>query len=95
MKCVGFRIIGRVQGVGFRAFVQRSAEHFGVTGWVRNTPDGAVEGHAQGEPAAMAGFLDALQQGPPAARVDRAEVRESEPDSTSGFHVRRVPTGSR
>jgi acylphosphatase len=51
-----FRITGRVQGVFFRAWTQKTAQELGVVGTVRNLPDGSVEAHASGSPSAMTAF---------------------------------------
>lgn len=68
------QVMGRVQGVGFRAFVQRQAQQAGCTGFVRNSADGqTVEVTAEGSRAALEGLLAALRRGPRLARV--AEVR--------------------
>jgi acylphosphatase len=64
-------IEGRVQGVGFRAFVIRKAEDLGVTGWVRNRWDGTVEVVAEGERARLDRFVAALFAGPSSANVTR------------------------
>jgi acylphosphatase len=64
---------GHVQGVGFRAFVERNAWDLGVTGWVRNRWDGTVEVTAEGERAALDKLLTALRRGPSASRVTRVE----------------------
>ncbi|MBP1642309.1 MAG: acylphosphatase [Acidobacteria bacterium] len=68
-----FRVVGRVQGVGFRWFVVRLARGCGVRGGVRNEADGAVVAWAQGEEESLARFRAGLEQGPPAARVVRVE----------------------
>jgi acylphosphatase len=68
-----FIISGRVQGVGYRYFALRQAERYGISGYVRNLDDGRVEVLAQGEEADVTAFLDALRQGPPAARVSVVE----------------------
>ena len=52
---------GTVQGVGFRYTTQRTAERFGLTGWVRNLSDGRVEMLAQGQEATLENFLSALR----------------------------------
>ena len=87
-----FVISGRVQGVGFRYFVQSVAVRESVRGWVRNLEDGRVETAAAGEADAVERFERAIRQGPPAARVDRVDVDETFPISTrdtiSGFHIR-------
>lgn len=54
------RFIGRVQGVGFRAVTRAIAAAHGLTGWVRNDPDGSVEAEAQGDATAIDAFLDEL-----------------------------------
>lgn len=67
---------GRVQGVGFRWFVQQMAEQLGLGGWVRNRLDGTVELEAQGRPEAVSRLIQALQKGPPSAYV--SQVVESD-----------------
>ena len=64
-----WRVAGRVQGVGFRAFVRRRALALGVSGYARNMPDGTVEVLAKGNAAALAARFDDLQRGPRYARV--------------------------
>lgn len=64
-----FRAEGRVQGVGFRWWVQEQAQALGLAGFVRNDPDGAVSGAAEGDAAAMAAFRARLAEGPLQARV--------------------------
>jgi acylphosphatase len=70
---------GRVQGVGFRWFVEREAVLLGVAGWVRNLPDGGVEVLAQGNIHQLAGLRSRLREGPRAARVDSVEDFEAQP----------------
>lgn len=66
---------GRVQGVFFRASTQREARRLGLAGWVRNQSDGAVEVVVEGEDDRVKEFLQWVQKGPGAARVDRVETR--------------------
>ena len=72
-----YRVRGRVQGVGFRWFVEREAQTIGIAGWVRNRSDGTVEVLAQGTREQLFALRSKLQQGPRAARVDDVEETES------------------
>ena len=71
---------GRVQGVGFRAFVEDEAVRRGIGGWVRNRRDGAVEAVFAGSDNAVREVIDLCRQGPRAARVDGVEEREAAAD---------------
>src|SRR5881275_897859 len=70
---------GRVQGVGFRWFVEREAHILGISGWVRNNSDGSVEVMAQGTREQLLGLRSRLRQGPRSARVDDVEESDSKP----------------
>ncbi len=85
-----YRVHGRVQGVGFRYFVQRTASTVGVRGWVRNRVDGTVEVLAQGSEDDHRRLEEGLREGPRMGRVDRLDV-EDEPasDLEEGFSIRR------
>jgi acylphosphatase len=72
VQCV---VLGRVQGVFFRASAQREAKRLGLTGWVRNRPDGSVELLAEGEDESLRDFIGWVQRGPTSARVDRVDTR--------------------
>ncbi|HET7750836.1 MAG TPA: acylphosphatase [Terriglobales bacterium] len=74
-----FVVRGRVQGVGFRWFVEREAHMLGVSGWVRNNADGSVEVLAMGTREQLSGLRSRLQQGPRAARVDAVEEKDTQP----------------
>jgi acylphosphatase len=74
-----FVVRGRVQGVGFRWFVEREAHILGISGWVRNNADGSVEVLATGTRDQLAGLRARLRQGPRAARVDCVEEVEVRP----------------
>jgi acylphosphatase len=74
-----FRVRGRVQGVGFRWFVESEAAKLGIAGWVRNRSDGSVEVLAQGTHEQLFAFRAQLHEGPRAARVDDVEEFESQP----------------
>ena len=69
-------ISGRVQGVGFRWYVQRSADEHGIHGWVRNLPDGRVEAVGKGDPDSMAEFHAALGRGPRLSHVENVDKRD-------------------
>jgi acylphosphatase len=83
-----FLVRGRVQGVGFRWFVEREAHILGIAGWVRNNADGSVEVLAQGTRDQVSGLRSRLTQGPRAARVDGVE--ESESRSVPGLSSFRI-----
>jgi acylphosphatase len=82
------RVTGRVQGVFFRAWTQQNARELGVKGWVRNTADGSVEAHLEGDEAAVKALIQRLWEGPPSARVENVEVEEAAPEDSSHFEVR-------
>ena len=63
------KIIGRVQGVGFRRWAERLGTRFGLSGWVRNMADGSVEVMAKGDSKALNEFLSACREGPSFALV--------------------------
>jgi acylphosphatase len=90
MQTLSFRVSGRVQHVWFRGWTIETARLLGLTGWVRNLPDGSVEGRAQGRPELLARFRELLAEGPPSARVAevRAELLDL-PERFADFHVRR------
>ncbi len=67
-------VSGRVQAVGLRDWVVRTAKAEGITGWVRNRSDGTVEIVASGEEEAVARFAEACREGPEMARIDNVEV---------------------
>ena len=89
MKAVRARVYGRVQNVFYRANAQAEGERLGLRGWVMNVADGSVALHAQGSDEAVDAILEWCAVGPPAARVQRVEVCDAEPDeSLVGFEVR-------
>jgi len=79
---------GRVQAVGFRAFVQQNALQIGVTGWVRNVGYDTVEALAEGPQEQIDAFLRAVKRGPVSSRVD--EAREEWEQATGKFSSFRV-----
>ena len=80
-------VSGRGQGVFFRDSCQRVAADAGVSGWVRNRRDGAVEAVFEGDPDAVESMVTWCHQGPPHARVDQVEVTTEEPQGERGFRV--------
>lgn len=76
VETLSVRVTGNVQGVGFRLAAVRQAHSLGVTGWVRNLEDGAVEALLQGPHGQIDQMLSWLRVGPPAARVDDIENHE-------------------
>jgi len=83
-----FVVRGRVQGVGFRWFVEREALSLGVGGWVRNNADGSVEVLAVGTRDQLLSLRSRLRQGPRAARVD--DVQESEAAPAADLNTFRI-----
>jgi len=79
---------GRVQGVGFRWFVDYEARQLGLAGWVRNNMDGTVEVLATGSAEQHTALRGKLQRGPRAARVD--EVEESVAEAVAGLTTFRI-----
>jgi acylphosphatase len=79
-----FFVRGRVQGVGFRWFVEREAHILQIAGWVRNNPDGSVEVLAMGTREQLIGLRSRLLEGPRAARVD--DVEESDAELVAGLN---------
>lgn len=80
MAEAGFRVTGRVQGVGFRWWTRSLATRLGLTGSARNLPDGSVAVHARGSEAQLGALRAALAQGPPGARVDAVDPLPFSPD---------------
>ncbi|KAH8593434.1 Acylphosphatase family protein [Bisporella sp. PMI_857] len=86
---ISFLVKGRVQGVSFRYYTKKHARAYNITGWVKNTPDGNVQGEAQGEQDAIQKLVKDLGIGPSAAKVDKLEKQEIDVvEGESGFSVR-------
>jgi acylphosphatase len=78
-------VFGRVQGVGFRWFVQTNANALGLRGWVRNEDDGRVQVYAVGSPAALNDLAGLLHKGPRAAEVRGVEEQEAPVQQLNSF----------
>ena len=78
---------GEVQGVFFRDTTRRMAASRGVSGWVRNRPDGAVEAVFEGEPGAVEAMIAFAHEGPDRAKVVTVDVSEEEPEGLEGFTI--------
>jgi acylphosphatase len=83
MNARRYIVRGRVQGVGFRWFVDYEARQLGLAGWVRNNIDGTVEVLAMGTEQQLAALQQKLLKGPRAARVD--DVQESRAEPVAGL----------
>jgi acylphosphatase len=87
---VHLRIEGRVQGVFFRASTVQQAQRLGLTGWVRNSPDGSVEVLAEGPYATVESLVAWCRQGPPGAKVTNVDLRWEQPrQEFSTFSIKR------
>jgi acylphosphatase len=86
-----FLVRGRVQGVGFRWFVEREAHILDIAGWVRNNVDGSVEVLAVGTHDQLSALRSRLREGPRAARVDNVEEAEAKP--VAGLTTFRIEGG--
>jgi acylphosphatase len=87
-KAVTVKVTGRVQGVSFRWYAVQEAERLGVTGWVRNEPDGSVAAHIEGDAAAVDTMVDWCRSGPSYAAVRGVAVTDAAPTGASGFGIR-------
>ncbi len=87
MKRLEAWVRGRVQGVGYRAFVERVALELGLAGYAKNLPDGRVEVVAEGEEEALNLLLEKLKAGPRLARVEGVEARFTEAQGLRGFRT--------
>lgn len=80
------RVVGRVQGVGYRWWALRQAQQLGITGWIRNDDDErTVEVLAEGNAEQLEAFEQRLHQGPQGARIERVEARR---EPASGEYAR-------
>ncbi len=87
---VVYRVVlsGRVQGVGFRAWIERTARTLGLSGWVRNLRDGSVEALFAGAPEVVDDMISRCRRGPDHARVEVLERHEESEAPLPGFQIR-------
>jgi acylphosphatase len=83
------RVTGRVQGVFFRAWAQGEARELGVSGWIRNCPENAVEAHLEGEADDVERMIERMRRGPSNAQVEDVSVEEAPPEGLGRFQLRR------
>lgn len=91
MRTVRVRVHGRVQGVGYRYWTERTAGDLGLSGWVRNRSDGGVEAVFSGRAADVDAMVARCQHGPRSAVVASVDVMEEPERPSPGFEV--LPTG--
>ncbi len=82
------RVTGRVQGVFFRAWTRDEAAAIGLTGWVRNCSDAAVEAHIEGDEDGVDELIDLMREGPPDAEISDINVETADPEGHRGFEIR-------
>jgi acylphosphatase len=88
VKTLRLRIIGQVQGVGYRIWATRTAASLGLRGWVRNRTDGSVEALVTGTPDAVDTMVAACGKGPLGAAVAKVAVNQDRDDGSLGFVAR-------
>ena len=88
VKTIHVFVSGRVQGVCFRMYTQQQASMLGLTGWVRNLPDGRVEVMASGDESQLATFENWLHKGPDMAKVLNVESSTLEKKEFNDFTIR-------
>jgi acylphosphatase len=82
------RVSGHVQGVFYRVWAQGQARELGISGWIRNTPEGVVEAHLSGEEEDVSRMIERMRRGSSNSRVDDVTVEEEEPGERGRFEVR-------
>ncbi len=88
MNRIHLFVFGRVQGVFFRATVQKWAKELKLTGWVKNLPDGSVEVVAEGPMDKLKKLMNLAKEGPPGANVDYIEVEwENKKENFKSFEI--------
>jgi acylphosphatase len=88
VRAVTVKVTGRVQGVSFRWYAVQEAERLGVSGWVRNEPDGSVAAHLEGDDEAVDAMVQWCRDGPSYASVRNVAVTDAQPNGERGFGIR-------
>ena len=83
------RVTGRVQGVFYRAWVQGQDRELGVSGWIRNCPDGSVEAHLGGDEDCVARMIERMGHGSSNAVVEEISVEDAAAENLGRFELRR------
>lgn len=87
-ECYSVRVKGKVQGVGFRFYTQKTAKELGVRGFVKNMPNGSVYIEAEADPDKMEVFINWVNKGPEWARVDSVSLQEKPQEGFVGFMIK-------
>jgi acylphosphatase len=87
MKTYRIIVYGRVQGVGFRAFIHRQARNLNLNGSVKNLPDGTVQILLQGPDSDVKNLIELARTGPPLAQVSNIKIFEEDREPYIGFHI--------
>ena len=88
IKSISIKLIGKVQGVGFRFYTQKTARELGVRGFVKNERDGSVYIEAEAENGIMDAFTEWVKKGPQWARVDKLAIQDKAVEGFTGFEIR-------
>ncbi|GAB4377523.1 MAG: acylphosphatase [Salibacteraceae bacterium] len=88
IKAIEIRVYGKVQGVWFRKYTMQKAKELGVSGFVKNQPDGSVCIHAEGDEQVLEALTEWCYKGSPQARVTRVETSSVKPLGVGTFEIR-------
>jgi len=83
------RVTGKVQGVFYRAWAQGQARELGISGWIRNCPDGSVEAYLGGDENSVERMIARMRRGPSNAQVEEISVEEAPVEDSGRFELRR------
>lgn len=88
MKRLHLFISGFVQGVGFRVFAKNEAKKLGISGWVKNLPDGRVEAVFEGKKEKVDEMVKWCYKGNPYSQVEKVDIKEEKVESLQGFEIK-------